>query len=81
MSLQIAAITDANPTGLVCSGMIWGPPAVDPAGDPVPVKVTELPTTIADVVSSIDVEGSATVVWNQTAGGPVNVDRYQPDVA
>ena len=65
LSLTIAPVTASNPTGLVCSGLIWGPPAVDPSGDSINVNVTELSTPILDVAaSSITYQGNGTVVYD-----------------
>lgn len=70
VSLQIAPITASNPTGLVCSGMIYGPPALDPSGNSVPVQVVEESTSIADVeVTSIGYQGSGEVLYDSTNGG------------
>jgi len=71
VSLQIAPITMANPTGLVCSGMISGPPAVDPSGNSIPVAVAEESTSIADViVTSIGYQGNGSVLYD---GAPADV--------
>ena len=76
VSLTIAPVTATNPTGLVCSGLIWGPPAVDPSGYAINVNVTEDSTSIADVAAtSITYQGNGSEVYDSTDGGtvPVNV--------
>jgi hypothetical protein len=76
VSLTIAPVTATNPTGLVCSGLIWGPPAVDPSGYSINVNVTEDSTSIADVAAtSITYQGNGWEVYDSTDGGtvPVNV--------
>jgi len=76
VALTIGPVTPANPTGLVCSGMIWGPPVLDPNGKPIPVVVTELPTKLPGVqLDSIGYQGNGTVLYDSTDGGltPVQV--------
>jgi hypothetical protein len=62
--------TDSNPTGLVCSGLIWGPPSIDPSGDSVNINITEESTPIADVAaSSITYQGNGSLIYDSTDGG------------
>jgi len=71
VSLTIES-TLANPTGLVCSGLIWGPPSIDPAGKVVPVMITEENTPIADVeATSITYQGNGSFApgGDSTNGG------------
>ena len=54
----------------MCSGLIWGPPSIDPAGAPVKVNITEESTPIADVAAtSITYQGNGSLVYDSTAGG------------
>jgi hypothetical protein len=76
VALTIAPVSAANPTGLVCSGLIWGPPVLDTSGDPIPVVVTELSTTLPGVqLDTIGYQGNGSVLYDSTAGGltPVQV--------
>jgi len=76
VALTIAPVTAANPTGLVCSGLIWGPPVVDTSGDPIPVAISEDPTMLPGVqLDSIGYQGNGTVKYDSTYGGtdPVQV--------
>jgi hypothetical protein len=60
--LTIAPVTASNPTGLVCSGLLWGPPAVNSDGSVTPVSIVEDSTLIAAVeVTSIVYQGNGTV--------------------
>jgi hypothetical protein len=60
--LTIAPVTATNPTGLVCSGLIWGPPVINPDGSVTPVTVVEDSTSIAAVeVTSIVYQGNGSV--------------------
>jgi hypothetical protein len=76
VALTIAPVTAANPTGLVCSGLIWGPPVVDTTGAPIPVAISEDPTQLPGVqLDSIGYQGNGTVKYDSTYGGtdPVQV--------
>ena len=56
--------------GLVCSGLISGPPAVTEAGDVVPIAISEESTTIPGVqADSITYAGGGSVVYDSTDGG------------
>jgi len=71
VSLTIADPTPANPTGTVCSGLIWGPPVVGPNGDPYTVAVKELATTIPAVdITSITYQGAGTAWIPETPATP-----------
>jgi hypothetical protein len=66
----------ANPQGTVCSGLIDGPPAVDEAGDVVPVAISEETTSIPAVeTDSITYSGGGKLVYDSTDGGsdPVQI--------
>ncbi|MGA2529962.1 MAG: hypothetical protein ABSG36_12460 [Acidimicrobiales bacterium] len=63
VSLTLPAIvTASNPTDLVCSGLIWGPPVVDPSGNAINVNITEEATTDPSGVQldSITYQGGST---------------------
>jgi len=78
LALKVAPVTAANPTGLVCSGLIAGPAVVDPNGKPIPVAISELPTSLLGVqLNSIGYQGNGSVVYDSTAGGhtPVQVSK------
>ena len=56
----------------MCSGLIWGPPSIDPAGKVVPVMITEENTPIADVeATSITYQGNGSFApgGDSTNGG------------
>ncbi len=65
VSLAIAQVSPANPTGEVCSGLIWGPAALDPSGHVTPVTVTEESVTGAGAVqvTGILYQGNGSPVW------------------
>jgi hypothetical protein len=76
VSLTIAPVSAANPTGLVCSGLIWGPPAIDPSGAAIPVAIWENPTSLPGVqLDSIGYQGNGALIYDGTNGGadPVQV--------
>jgi hypothetical protein len=76
VSLTIAPVSAANPTGLVCSGLFWGPPAIDPSGKAIPVLIWENPTTLPGVqLDSIGYQGNGALIYDSTDGGttPVQV--------
>jgi hypothetical protein len=50
VKLIIAPLSATNPQGEVCSGMILGPPSVNPDGSVTPVTVTEGSVSGADSV-------------------------------
>jgi hypothetical protein len=63
VNLTIAPVSVANPTGEVCSGLIWGPAAVDPSGNPIPIAITEESTSIPAVqVTGILYQGNGKVL-------------------
>ncbi len=69
--LTIADPTPANPTGTVCSGLIWGPPVVGPDGNPYVVAVKELKTEIPAVdITSISYQGAGTAWIPETPATP-----------
>ena len=64
VNLTIAPVSVANPTGEVCSGLIWGPAAVDPSGNPIPIAITEESTSIPAVqVTGILYQGNGKVLY------------------
>ncbi len=68
VALTIAPVTAANPTGLVCSGLIWGPPVVDTTGAAIPVAITEDPTLLPGVqLDSIGYQGNGIVKYDSTS--------------
>jgi len=76
VALTIAPTSAANPTGLVCSGLIWGPPVLDPRGKPIPVRIWENPTSLPGVqLDSVGYQGNGSLVTDPTDGGldPVQV--------
>ena len=64
VALTIAPITSTNLTGLVCSGLIWGPPVVDASGDNIPILVGEAATTnpAGVEVTAISYQGNGWIV-------------------
>jgi hypothetical protein len=74
VNLKIATPTMANPTGEVCSGLIWGPAPVDPSGKPIPIAITEESTDIQAVqVTGILYQGNGEVLY-VPASYPVSVN-------
>jgi len=74
VDLTIAPVTATNPQGEVCSGLILGPPSVNPDGSTNYITVTELSTDIAAVqVDSILYQGNGSEYSNATSDGPVLV--------
>jgi hypothetical protein len=76
LPLTIAPVTAANPTGLVCSGLIWGPPVVNTSGAAISVTIWEDATTLPGVqLDSIGYQGNGKVTYDSTYGGldPVQV--------
>jgi hypothetical protein len=64
VNLTIAPVTAANPTGEVCSGLIWGPAPVDPSGNPIPIAISEESTDIPAVqVTGILYQGNGEVKY------------------
>ena len=84
VSLTIAPVSAANPTGLVCSGLIWGPPAIDPSGAAIPVAIWETPTSLPGVqLDSVTYQGNGSLKTDPTNGGldPVQVSQGYPGIA
>jgi hypothetical protein len=74
VDLTIAPVTATNPQGEVCSGLILGPPLVNPDGSMNNITVTELSTDISGVqVNSILYQGNGSEYTNATSEGPVVV--------
>jgi hypothetical protein len=81
VSLTIAPVTPSNPTGLVCSGLIWGPPVLDTSGDPIPVAIWENATTLPGVqLDSIGYQGNGSLIYDSTDGGLDPVQVSQGDI-
>ncbi len=77
VQLTIAPSTTANPTGLVCSGLIEGPPSVNPGGGVTPITVAELPTDLPGVWATAGAyAGNGSVVSTSTF--PVYVSNGVP---
>jgi len=68
VSVTIAPVTATNPTGLACSELIWGPPAVDPSNYAIPMNVSELPTSnpAGVQVTAVGYQGNGSVVASDT---------------
>ena len=63
-----------TPGGLVCSGLIWGPPAINPNGTTNPITVTEESTSLAGVqADSYSLQGGGTIVSSGTSTFPAVV--------
>ena len=63
--LTIAHVTASNPTGLVCSGLIWGPPVVDPSGDASTSTSLRRARRSQDVAaSSITYQGNGSLIYD-----------------
>lgn len=76
VDLTIATPTASNPTGLVCSGLFWGPPAITSTGYSAGskyypgVNITETSTDIPGVeVTSIGYQGNGLLIYDSTDGG------------
>ncbi len=69
-SAPVALTIGSVAPGLVCSGLIEGPPAVDEAGHVIPVAISEEDTSIPGVqTDSIAYQGAGKVAYDSTDGG------------
>ena len=64
VKLIIAPLSATNPQGEVCSGMILGPPSVNPDGSVTPVTVTEESVSGAGAVQVTGILYQGYGVWN-----------------
>jgi len=73
-SLTIGPVTPTDPTGLVCSGLFDGPPAILPDGGTASITVTETPTDLPGVqATGYTYQGNGGVIADGTSTFPVVV--------
>jgi hypothetical protein len=76
VSLTIGSVPvgQETPGGLVCSRLIWGPPAINPDGSTNPITVTEGSTTLEGVqADGYTLQGGGSIVWSGTSSFPAVV--------